>query len=41
MVVIFHDPPEAFGQAHPYTNKLDLHNVILVRPISSKDHGSH
>ncbi|KAJ5795323.1 Histone deacetylase class II [Penicillium paradoxum] len=30
LIVIFHDPPEIVGQAHPVTNKLEAHNVWLA-----------
>ncbi|CAG8287133.1 unnamed protein product [Penicillium salamii] len=30
LVVIFHDPPEIMGQAHPVTNKMEAHNVWLA-----------
>ncbi|CAG7915585.1 unnamed protein product [Penicillium olsonii] len=30
LVVIFHDPPEIMGQAHPVTNKMEAHNVWMA-----------
>ncbi|CAI7670803.1 unnamed protein product [Penicillium bialowiezense] len=30
LVVIFHDPPELMGQAHPVSNSMEAHNVWLA-----------
>ncbi|KAJ5517621.1 Histone deacetylase class II [Penicillium expansum] len=34
LIVIFHDPPEIVGQAHPVTNKLEAHNVWMADSLT-------
>ncbi|KAJ5251242.1 hypothetical protein N7489_001652 [Penicillium chrysogenum] len=34
LIVIFHDPPEIVGQAHPVNNKLEAHNVWMADSLT-------